>query len=95
MVVAAARFLRGNIKGGRNMKRSALSMKAGALLVVIGWCLSPSPCRGCSSFAVENRGFTIFGTNYDNTIIGATLRNHAMLSFDNPFKMRHCEGWHP
>lgn len=55
------------------MTRFKFSRKAGVLLVLIGWCLSPSPCRSCSSFVVENRGHAIFGTNYDNTIAPGLL----------------------
>ena len=55
------------------MTRFEFSRKAGVLLVLIGWCLSPSPCQSCSSFVVENRGHAIFGTNYDNTVAPGLL----------------------
>lgn len=55
------------------MKRSALWKKVCVLLAVAGWCLSPSPCRGCSSFVLDNDGHAIFGTNYDNTIAPGQL----------------------
>ena len=50
------------------MHRFFHTLLAGTFLVVIGWCSGPSFSQTCSSFVLENGGYAVFGTNYDNTI---------------------------
>jgi len=79
------------------MNRFFPAVLACSLLVVVGWCLGPSLCQGCSSFVFENNGYAVFGTNYDNTIRPGLLfvnkRGVAKHSFtadlpDEPFRWK-------
>jgi penicillin V acylase-like amidase (Ntn superfamily) len=79
------------------MHRSPPAVKAFTLLVVFGWCLGPSLGRACSSFVLENNGYAVFGTNYDNTLHPGLLfvnkRGVAKHAFsadiaDEPFRWK-------